>query len=59
MLVVAVNELCREGEMNFCELGDLQYPMMVPPAMAPRLATTCVTVTALGEKLYWFCSMVG
>lgn len=29
-----------------------EYPTIVPPVMAPRFATTCVTVTASGEKLY-------
>lgn len=35
------------------------YPTSVPPVMAPRLATTWVTVTRLGEKLYWLESIVG
>ena len=33
--------------------------MTVPPVMAPRLATTWVTVTALGENWNWFCNMRG
>ena len=36
-----------------------QYPIVVPPDRAPRLATTCVTVTALGEKRNSFVNMVG
>ena len=40
---------------NICE----QYPITVPPVIAPRLATTCVTVTALAEKLYWLERSVG
>lgn len=34
--------------------GVLQYPIVVPPAIAPKLATTWVTVTALWEKSNWF-----
>lgn len=36
-----------------------QYPIVVPPVRAPRLATTWVTVTALAEKLYWLERSVG
>ena len=36
-----------------------QNPTTVPPTMAPALATTCVPVTWLALKLYWFVSMVG
>lgn len=36
-----------------------QKPPVVPPAIAPRLATTWVTVTRSGEKSYSFVSRVG
>lgn len=36
-----------------------QYPTTLPPSMAPRLATTWVTVTWLAVKLNWLVSMVG
>jgi hypothetical protein len=40
---------------NICE----RYPMIVPPVIAPKFATTWVTVTALAEKPYWLVSIVG
>ncbi len=36
-----------------------RYPIVIPPLKAPRLATTCVTVIALGEYPYCCLSKVG
>lgn len=35
------------------------YPITVPPNMAPRFATTCVTVILLEPNSSWFSNMVG